>query len=120
MAMGPERGYLNTARTDVGQIDVGLRRYMLSVYNYMAGGLAVTGVIALLIASSQSLQMAIWGSPLRYVASRRIERAKTLLAGDGSITQVGVAVGFGETSAFTTAFRRHTGLTPTAFRRGLE
>ena len=31
MAMGPERGYLNTARTDVGQIDVGLRRYMLSV-----------------------------------------------------------------------------------------
>src|SRR5262249_23119352 len=57
--------------------------------------------------------------PLRYVASRRIERAKTLLAGEASITQVGVAVGFGETSAFTTAFRRHTGLTPTAFRRGL-
>ena len=68
MAMGPERGYLNTARTDVGQIDVGLRRYMLSVYNYMAGGLAVTGVIALLISTSDSLQMAIWGSPLRYVA----------------------------------------------------
>jgi len=57
--------------------------------------------------------------PLRYVTSRRIERAKTLLAGDAPITQVGVAVGFGETSAFTTAFRRHTGVTPTAFRRGL-
>jgi hypothetical protein len=68
MAMGPERGYLNTARTDVGQIDVGLRRYMLSVYNYMAGGLAVTGIIAFLISSSQPVQMAIWGSPLRYVA----------------------------------------------------
>jgi AraC family transcriptional regulator len=57
--------------------------------------------------------------PLRYVTSRRIERAKTLLAGDGSITQVGLAVGFGETSSFTTAFRRHTGVTPTTFRRGL-
>jgi FtsH-binding integral membrane protein len=68
MAMGPERGYLNTARTDVGQIDVGLRQYMLSVYNYMAGGLAVTGVIAFLISSSPSLQMAIWSTPLRYVA----------------------------------------------------
>jgi FtsH-binding integral membrane protein len=66
--MGPERGYLNTARTDVGQIDVGLRQYMLSVYNYMAGGLAVTGVIAFLIASSPSLQIAIWSTPLRYVA----------------------------------------------------
>jgi AraC family transcriptional regulator len=57
--------------------------------------------------------------PLRYVTSRRIERAKTLLAGEHSITQVGLAVGFGETSSFTTAFRRHTGVTPTVFRRGL-
>jgi AraC family transcriptional regulator len=57
--------------------------------------------------------------PMRYVTSRRIERAKSLLAADTSITQVGLAVGFGETSSFTTAFRRHTGITPTAFRRGL-
>jgi AraC family transcriptional regulator len=37
-----------------------------------------------------------------------------------SITQVGLAVGFGETSSFTTAFRKHTGVTPTAYRRGLD
>jgi AraC family transcriptional regulator len=58
--------------------------------------------------------------PLRWVTSRRIERAKTLLAREASITQVGLAVGFGETSSFTTAFRRHTGVTPTVFRRGLD
>ena len=58
--------------------------------------------------------------PLRYVSGRRIERAKALLAGDAPVTQIGVAVGFGETSSFTTAFRRHTGVTPTAFRRGLD
>jgi len=68
MATGPERGYLNAARADVGQIDAGLRQYMLSVYNYMAGGLALTGIVAFLIATSPSLQMTIWGSPLRYVA----------------------------------------------------
>jgi len=58
--------------------------------------------------------------PLRYLASRRIARAKELLAGDATVTQVGLAVGFAETSSFTTAFRRHAGVTPTAFRRGLE
>jgi AraC family transcriptional regulator len=58
--------------------------------------------------------------PLRYVTSRRIERAKTLLAGEDSVTHVGLAVGFGETSSFTTAFRRHTGVTPSVFRRGLD
>ena len=58
--------------------------------------------------------------PLRYVAGRRIERAKELLAADTSITQVGLAVGFGETSSFTSAFRKHTGVTPTAYRRSLE
>jgi AraC family transcriptional regulator len=58
--------------------------------------------------------------PLRYVTGRRIERAKSLLASDASVTQVGLAVGFAETSSFTTAFRRHTGVTPTAFRRSLE
>jgi len=58
--------------------------------------------------------------PLRYVTGRRIERAKSLLAGDASVTRIGLAVGFAETSSFTTAFRRHTGVTPTAFRRGLE
>jgi AraC family transcriptional regulator len=58
--------------------------------------------------------------PLRYLASRRIKRAKELLTGDTTVTQVGLAVGFAETSSFTTAFRKHAGLTPTAFRRGLE
>jgi uncharacterized protein len=33
-------------------IDVGLRQYMLRVYNYMAGGLALTGIVAYLAAAS--------------------------------------------------------------------
>jgi AraC family transcriptional regulator len=38
---------------------------------------------------------------------------------DVSVTAVGLALGFSETSAFTATFRKFTGLTPTDFRRGL-
>lgn len=59
--------------------------------------------------------------PHRYLTSRRIEHAKTLLENvEASVTQIGVEVGFGETSSFTTAFRKHTGVTPTVYRRGLD
>jgi AraC family transcriptional regulator len=69
---------------------------------------------------SRTFKQSFGMPPLRYLASRRIERAKTLLAGDGTVTQVGLAVGFAETSSFTTAFRKHTGVTPSVYRRGLE
>ena len=36
--------------------DVGLRSYMLSVYNYMASGVLLTGIVALLFANSQPHQ----------------------------------------------------------------
>jgi AraC-like DNA-binding protein len=59
-------------------------------------------------------------SPHRYHNNRRIELAKTLLAApDASVTDVGLAVGFCETSSFTAAFRKTAGLTPTAYRRSL-
>ncbi len=58
--------------------------------------------------------------PHRYLSSLRVERAKSLLANPAiSVTQVGFNLGFSETSSFTTTFRKHTGLTPTAYRRGL-
>jgi AraC family transcriptional regulator len=70
---------------------------------------------------SRSFKQSFGMPPLRYLASRRIERAKTLLASrEASVTQVGMAVGFAETSSFTAAFRKHTGQTPTAYRRGLD
>jgi uncharacterized protein len=57
-----------TARATMPQvdIDVGLRQYMLSVYNYMAGGLALTGLVAYFAASSGFYQ-AIVGTPLFWV-----------------------------------------------------
>src|SRR5579863_1201834 len=55
----------NTAIPQVG-LDVGLRNYMLRVYNYMAGGLAITGVIAYFAAAS-GLYEQIARTPLIWV-----------------------------------------------------
>jgi AraC family transcriptional regulator len=56
--------------------------------------------------------------PHRYQTSRRIECAKALLAKPNpSVTEIGLTVGFNQTSSFTAAFRRATGLTPTGYSR---
>ena len=48
--------------------DAGLRRYMLSVYNYMASGVLLTGIVALLFAAS-GLAYQVFAGPgiLKYV-----------------------------------------------------
>jgi AraC family transcriptional regulator len=59
--------------------------------------------------------------PHRYHTIRRIERAKTLLANaTPSVTDIGLTLGFSETSSFSAAFRKATGLTPTAYHRSLR
>jgi AraC family transcriptional regulator len=59
--------------------------------------------------------------PYRYQLRQRIEQAKALLAKHASsVTDVGLTVGYNDTSAFCTAFRRVTGLTPSAYRRNFS
>ncbi|MDO7834949.1 Bax inhibitor-1/YccA family protein [Sphingobium sp. HBC34] len=48
--------------------DAGLRRYMLSVYNYMASGVLLTGVVAMLFATSGMAEAVFYGPGiLKYV-----------------------------------------------------
>ena len=48
--------------------DEGLRRYMLGIYRNMGLGLAITGVVALGVASTPALVALIFGTPLKWVA----------------------------------------------------
>lgn len=48
-------------------IDAGLRSYMVRVFNYMAMGLALTGVVAFWTASSPAMMHAIFQTPLMWV-----------------------------------------------------
>jgi AraC family transcriptional regulator len=56
--------------------------------------------------------------PHRYHNNRRIEHAKTLLANPAtSVMEIALELGFSETSSFTAAFRKTTGMTPTSYHR---
>jgi len=46
--------------------DAGLRSYMLSIYNYMASAVLLTGIVAMLFANS-GLAYQVLTTPLRYV-----------------------------------------------------
>ena len=57
-------------------------------------------------------------TPAAYIRTRRLERAKALLAEEPpSVAAVAEAVGFRSASAFTKAFRRATGRVPTEYAR---
>ncbi|MDP8914016.1 MAG: Bax inhibitor-1/YccA family protein [Pseudomonadota bacterium] len=53
-----------TVGRDSVAIDAGLRSYMLSVYNYMASGVLLTGIVALLFARSGAAETILLGPGL--------------------------------------------------------
>ena len=70
MALDPRSGSFVRAATQVGvdaDIDAGLRKYMLSVYNYMALGVALTGIIALVVALNPAVMQAVALGPMKWV-----------------------------------------------------
>lgn len=56
-----------TSQAGAMEIDQGLRAHMLKVYNYMASGLALTGIIAMFTSSSETMMQVIFGTPLQWV-----------------------------------------------------
>jgi AraC family transcriptional regulator len=69
---------------------------------------------------SRAFKQSFGMPPHRYLTRQRIERAKALLGERKlSVTEIGLDVGFSETSSFTATFRKVTGETPTAYRRSL-
>jgi len=59
--------------------------------------------------------------PHRYHMARRMDRARSLLRRSAlSVTQIGLQIGFRETSSFTRAYRSFAGVTPSEFRRHRE
>jgi FtsH-binding integral membrane protein len=58
--------YATTRTADQAVIDEGLRSYMLRVYNYMASGVLLSGIVAYALANSSAYAV-IFGSPLKWV-----------------------------------------------------
>jgi hypothetical protein len=68
MALGPDNRFQTgasawtqpfgrSAAVDAAQLDAGLRAYMLRVYNWMASGLLLTGIVAYLIAHTGAAEL---------------------------------------------------------------
>ncbi|MDO9710954.1 Bax inhibitor-1/YccA family protein [Paracraurococcus lichenis] len=49
-------GWGRVATADAAAVDAGLRAYMLRVYNWMASGLLLTGIVAMLVVSVPAIQ----------------------------------------------------------------
>ncbi len=67
MALNADRRYatragtMTRAQAEAALIDVGLREYMLRVYNYMALGVAATGIVAMLVSMNAGLMQMVTG-----------------------------------------------------------
>jgi len=56
-----------TRSAQAGSVDMGLRVHMMRVFNYMGGGLALTGLVAFLVANTVLAEI-IFGTPLKWLA----------------------------------------------------
>lgn len=60
-------------------------------------------------------------SPAAYIRRMRLEASKELLRrGDMNVSQIAAALHFSSVQHFSSAFRQHYGLTPTAYSKGLS
>ena len=95
MAFGSDRQTSFSRATESAIIDEGLRSYMLRVYNYMATGLAATGVVAYIVANTPFLMNTIFGTPLMWVV---------MLAPLGMVLYLGAKINSMSVSAAQTSF----------------
>lgn len=70
--MSDYENYSSASRTDAVEFDAGLRAYMLKVYNYMAAGVGITGLVSwylgqYFLGNAEAAQ-AFFGSPMAMIA----------------------------------------------------
>ena len=58
-------------------------------------------------------------TPITYLTRYRVKQARALLeAGQQSITEIALAVGFTDSAYFSRVFQREVGVSPSAYQRG--
>jgi AraC family transcriptional regulator len=70
----------------------------------------------------RAFRQSMGSAPHAYLTERRLRRARALLINlpELSVEHIALQLGFSSSSHFSTAFRRHTGLTPTQFRKAFS
>lgn len=106
-------------------LDLSIQRLMKAIQLRAAEGLSLAGLARELGVSkyhlSHRFKQAVGETFRSYVIRARLERAKALLADEHlSVTDVSLMTGFSDLARFDKLFKRHTGLTPSAYRAGLS
>lgn len=69
----------------------------------------------------RSFRRAVKQTPMQYILSLRMSNAQSLLeATEYNVTEVAAAVGYDDPLYFSRLFRRHTGVSPTEYRRRMN
>ncbi|MCG8426980.1 MAG: AraC family transcriptional regulator [Chromatiales bacterium] len=125
-----EEKYRKSALSYTQSVDllVEIERYMVEERPYLDNQLSLPELASQLSLSPNWLSQAINEVKkvnfFDFVNAYRVEEAQRLLAQAGeakvNILDIAMASGFNSKSAFYTAFKKFTGLTPSQFRRSLE
>jgi AraC family transcriptional regulator len=116
-----------TTSTTAGSLRGGLpvwqqKRVMEFIEEHLAEEVSLAALAELADLSlyhfARAFKQSFGAPPHRYHMARRMDHARALLQKPAlSVTEIGIETGFRETSSFTRAFRKFTGLTPTEYRR---
>jgi len=101
------------------------KRVVEFIQEHLAEEISLTALAELVDLSlyhfARAFKQSFGTPPHHYLMARRMDLARSLLQSPAlSVTQIGIQIGFRETSSFTRAFRKFIGLTPTEYRRNLE
>jgi len=114
---------LPPARSSTNVLDLSIQKLMKTIQIRAADDLSLADLARELGVSKYHLsyrfKKAVGVTFRSYVLRARIERAKGLLQdGHQSVTDVAFMVGFNDLARFDKLFKRHMGLTPSAYRAG--
>jgi len=91
------------------------------IQDQLATPLSIAGLASLVGLSpfhfARQFKESFGEAPAQYICRQRVEAVKELLSSGQSLADIAAQTGFAQQSHMTQQFKRHTGLTPAAYRR---
>jgi len=110
MALEDRKYWSGTAAEAQAEFDAGLRKYMLGVYNYMASGVALTGIVAWLVAFFEPVRGIFYSVNAQGVMAPNMLMWITMFASIGLVFFLSFRVGHIKAATAQAVFWAYAGL----------